>query len=324
MEPGNPAGSDSRCEMRNMNMAREKDNSAAGRKKKQAELMIDAAGVVHEYSRRDVEGNVLEIIRAVDGMDMQVKAGEFVGILGANGSGKSTFAKHINALLLPTEGSLYLDGKDTRSQENVLAIRQLAGMVFQNPDNQIISNVVEEDVAFGPENMGIAPEKILRRVEESLTSVGMYEYRKHSPNRLSGGQKQRVAIAGIMAMEPRCIILDEATAMLDPMGRKNVLDTVKRLNREMGITVVLITHYMEEVVEADRIFVMRQGKVAVSGTPREVFGKPEILAACHVELPDITKIALGLKKAGMDIPGDVLTEQELLSYVSGNAGKGPR
>lgn len=301
-------------------MAREKDYPAAGRRKKAAELMIDAAGVVHEYSRRDVEGNVLEIVRAVDGMDMQVRAGEFVGILGANGSGKSTFAKHINALLLPTEGNLYLDGKDTRSQENVLAIRQLAGMVFQNPDNQIISNVVEEDVAFGPENMGIAPEKIFQRVEDSLKSVGMYEYRKHSPNRLSGGQKQRVAIAGIMAMEPRCIILDEATAMLDPAGRKTVLDTVKRLNRERGITVVLITHYMEEVVEADRIFVMRQGKVAVSGTPREVFGKPEILEACHVELPDITKIALELKRAGMRIPEDVLTEQELLSRVLEAAG----
>lgn len=283
-----------------------------------AAWMIDAKGVVHEYSRRDAEGNVMEIIQAVDGVDLQVKPGQFVAILGANGSGKSTLAKHINALLIPTEGSLYVDGKDTSNQKNVLAIRQLAGMVFQNPDNQIISNVVEEDVGFGPENIGVPSEKILERVEESLRCVGMYEYRKQSPNRLSGGQKQRVAIAGIMAMHPRCIVLDEATSMLDPSGRKSVLDTVMKLNREEGITVVLITHYMEEAVEADRIFVMRQGKVALSGTPREVFGKPEILAACRVELPDITKIAQGLKKAGMDIPGVVLTEEELLTCVTGS------
>jgi len=287
--------------------------------KKENGLMIDARSVTHEYSRRDTEGNVLGIIQAVDGVDMQVKKGEFVAILGANGSGKSTFAKHINALLMPTEGSLYIDGKDTGNQENVLAIRQLAGMVFQNPDNQIISNVVEEDVGFGPENMGVPSEKILARVEESLKCVGMYEYRRQSPNRLSGGQKQRVAIAGIMAMHPQCIILDEATSMLDPAGRKAVLDTVRKLNQEEGITVVLITHYMEEVVEADRIFVMRQGKVALSGTPREVFGEPEILAACRVELPDITKIALGLKRAGLDIPGDVLTEEELLTHIMGKS-----
>ena len=295
----------------------EKRNQKNKPGKKEARLMIDARGVTHEYSRRDTEGNVLEIIQAVDGVDMQVKQGEFVAVLGANGSGKSTLAKHINALLVPTEGSLYVDGKDTGNPENALAIRQLAGMVFQNPDNQMISNVVEEDVGFGPENMGVPSEKILERVEESLKCVGMYEYRKQSPNSLSGGQKQRVAIAGIMAMHPRCIVLDEATSMLDPVGRKNVLDTVRKLNREEGITVVLITHYMEEAVDADRIFVMRQGKVALSGTPREVFGKPEILAACRVELPDITKIALGLKKAGLDIPGDVLTEAELLAYLIG-------
>lgn len=283
---------------------------------RKSDFMIDARGVVHEYSRRDVEGNVLEIIRAVDGVDMQVEEGQFVAVLGANGSGKSTFAKHINALLVPTEGTLYVDGRDTADPGNTMAVRQLAGMVFQNPDNQIISNVVEEDVAFGPENMGMAPEKIVERVEESLKGVGMYEYRKHSPNCLSGGQKQRVAIAGIMAMHPRCIVLDEATAMLDPAGRKNVLETVKKLNREEHITVVLITHYMEEVVEADKIFVMRQGKAVLSGTPREVFAKPEILRACRVGLPDITKIALKLNEAGMDIPRDVLTEEELLSYIS--------
>lgn len=282
---------------------------------KKAEFIINASGLVHEYSRRDSEGNVLEMIRAVDGVDMQVEAGQFVAVLGANGSGKSTFAKHINALLAPTEGSLYIDGKDTSDRDNILAVRQLAGMVFQNPDNQIISNVVEEDVAFGPENMGMPPEKIASRVEESLKEVGMYEYRNHSPNRLSGGQKQRVAIAGIMAMHPRCIVLDEATAMLDPAGRKNVLSTVKKLNMEEEITVVLITHYMEEVVEADKVFVMRDGKVALSGTPREVFGQPEILEACRVGIPDITKIALGLNRMGMQIPKDVLTEEELLSYV---------
>lgn len=298
--------------MKNWKMEIKNDSENSGTKNN---YMIDARGVTHEYSRRDMDGNVLEIIPAVDGVDMQVKPGEFVGILGANGSGKSTFAKHLNALLVPTEGSLYVDGKDTHHPENVLAIRQMAGMVFQNPDNQIVSNVVEEDVGFGPENMGIPTEKIIARVEDSLKSVGMYEYRKHSPNRLSGGQKQRVAIAGIMAMHPRCIILDEATAMLDPVGRKNVLDTVKKLNREEGITVVLITHYMEEVVEADRIFVMRQGKVALSGTPKEVFDKPEILEACRVELPDVTKIALGLRKAGMEIPANVLTEKELLNYI---------
>lgn len=298
--------------MKNWKMEIKNDSENSGTKNN---YMIDARGVTHEYSRRDMDGNVLEIIPAVDGVDMQVKPGEFVGILGANGSGKSTFAKHLNALLVPTEGSLYVDGKDTHHPENVLAIRQMAGMVFQNPDNQIVSNVVEEDVGFGPENMGIPTEKIIARVEDSLKSVGMYEYRKHSPNRLSGGQKQRVAIAGIMAMHPRCIILDEATAMLDPVGRKNVLDTVKKLNREEGITVVFITHYMEEVVEADRVFVMRQGKVALSGTPKEVFDKPEILEACRVELPDVTKIALGLRKAGMEIPANVLTEKELLNYI---------
>lgn len=298
--------------MKNWKMEIKNDSENSGTKNN---YMIDARGVTHEYSRRDMDGNVLEIIPAVDGVDMQVKPGEFVGILGANGSGKSTFAKHLNALLVPTEGSLYVDGKDTHHPENVLAIRQMAGMVFQNPDNQIVSNVVEEDVGFGPENMGIPTEKIIARVEDSLKSVGMYEYRKHSPNWLSGGQKQRVAIAGIMAMHPQCIILDEATAMLDPVGRKNVLDTVKKLNREEGITVVFITHYMEEVVEADRIFVMRQGKVALSGTPKEVFDKPEILEACRVELPDVTKIALGLRKAGMEIPANVLTEKELLNYI---------
>lgn len=297
--------------MKNWKMENKKDREDNGKKK----YMIDARGITHEYSRRDMDGNVLEIIPAVDGVDMQVKPGEFIGILGANGSGKSTFAKHLNVLLVPTEGSLYVDGKDTHHPENVLAIRQMAGMVFQNPDNQIVSNVVEEDVGFGPENMGVPTEEIIHRVEDSLKSVGMYEYRKYSPNRLSGGQKQRVAIAGIMAMHPRCIILDEATAMLDPVGRKNVLDTVKRLNREEGITVVFITHYMEEVVEADRIFVMRKGKVALSGTPREVFDKPEILEACRVELPDITKIALGLRKAGLEIPANALTEKELLKYI---------
>lgn len=302
-----------RCEMKERTQGQA--FSQEGRREDGDLPMIDAQGLRHEYSRRDAEGNVLNIVQAVDGVDLQVQPGEFVAILGANGSGKSTLAKHINALLFPTDGSLYLDGRDTRQRENVLAIRQLAGMVFQNPDNQMVSNVVEEDVAFGPENLGVPQKEILRRVEESLKSVGMWENRRQSPNRMSGGQKQRAAIAGIMAMHPRCIILDEATAMLDPRGRSHVMDAVKKLNRREGITVVLITHFMEEAVEADRIFVMRQGRVAISGTPREVFGQPEILEACRVELPDVTKIALALRKAGMDVPKDVLSEEELISWV---------
>lgn len=241
------------------------------------ENMIEAKGLVHEYSRRDENGEITEIKRALDGVDIQVKAGDFIAVLGANGSGKSTFAKHLNALLIPTEGTLFVNGMDTSDYNNDLKIRQTAGMVFQNPDNQIISNVVEEDVGFGPENVGVPTEEIWQRVEKSLKTVGMYSYRKSSPNHLSGGQKQRIAIAGIMAMKPKCIILDEPTAMLDPVGRKMVIDTITELNKKEGITVILITHYMEEVVGADYVYVMSDGKVQMQGKPRQIFANAEEL-----------------------------------------------
>ena len=276
---------------------------------------INAKGLVHEYSRRDEEGNVTGINRALDGIDIEVKAGDFIAVLGANGSGKSTFAKHLNALLVPTEGTLYVDGMDTSEQKNNLPIRQTAGMVFQNHDNQIISNVVEEDVGFGPENMGVPTEEIWRRVEESLKSVGMYEYRKESPNHLSGGQKQRIAIAGIMAMKPKCIILDEPTAMLDPGGRKAVIKTVKELNKKENITIILITHYMEEVAGADYVYVMSKGQVKMKGTPRQVFARSEELAKYRLMVPEVTKIALELNKKGINIPKDILYPEELTDIL---------
>ncbi len=276
---------------------------------------IDAKGLVHEYSRRDEEGNVTGINRALDGIDIEVKAGDFIAVLGANGSGKSTFAKHLNALLVPTEGTLYVDGMDTSDHDNNLLIRQTAGMVFQNPDNQIISNVVEEDVGFGPENIGVPTEEIWRRVEESLKSVGMYEYRKESPNQLSGGQKQRVAIAGILAMKPECIVLDEPTAMLDPAGRKSVIKTVKELNKKEGITIILITHYMEEVTGADFVYVMSEGQVKMKGTPRQIFARSEELARYRLAIPEVTKIAVGLRKKGINIPEDILYIEELTDIL---------
>ena len=251
----------------------------------------------------------------MDGVSIDVKDGDFIAILGANGSGKSTFAKHLNRLLVPTEGTLYIDGKDASDAGNTLAIRQTAGMVFQNPDNQIISNIVEEDVGFGPENMGVPTQEILKRVEECLKEVGMYSYRRRSPNHLSGGQKQRVAIAGIMAMRPKCIILDEATAMLDPVGRKKVLDTVHKLNRDEKITIIMITHYMEEAADADYIYVMNHGKVRMEGTPREVFVQKEKLEECRLELPEISQIANGLRERGIMVPADVLTQEELVDAL---------
>ena len=251
------------------------------------ENMIEAKGLVHEYSRRDENGEITEIKRALDGVDIQVKAGDFIAVLGANGSGKSTFAKHLNALLIPTEGTLFVNGMDTSDYNNDLKIRQTAGMVFQNPDNQIISNVVEEDVGFGPENVGVPTEEIWQRVEKSLKTVGMYSYRKSSPNHLSGGQKQRIAIAGIMAMKPKCIILDEPTAMLDPVGRKMVIDTITELNKKEGITVILITHYMEEVVGADYVYVMSDGKVQMQGKPRQIFANAEELEQYRLTIPEI-------------------------------------
>lgn len=273
--------------------------------------IIKARQLVHEYIRRDEEGNVESIQTALNHVDIDVKAGQFIAILGHNGSGKSTFAKHINALLSPTEGTLWVDGRDVSDEENILEIRQIAGMVFQNPDNQIIASVVEEDVAFGPENIGVPTENIWVRVADSLRSVGMLKYRKHSPNKLSGGQKQRVAIAGVMAMEPKCIVLDEPTAMLDPNGRREVLQAVKELNQKKGITVILITHYMEEVVDADYVYVMDEGEVVMKGVPREIFSQVEKLKAYHLDVPQITLLAEQLRRSGLQIPQGILTREEL-------------
>lgn len=276
---------------------------------------IEARKLVHEYVRRDEAGNVESINTALDGVDIDIRSGEFVAVLGHNGSGKSTFAKHLNVLLAPNGGTLWVDGKDAADEKNLWDIRKNAGMVFQNPDNQIIASVVEEDVGFGPENIGVPTEEILKRVDRSLKSVGMQEYREHSPNKLSGGQKQRVAIAGVMAMEPKCIILDEPTAMLDPNGRKEVLSAVHELNKEKGITIIFITHYMEEVVNADRVYVMDSGKVVMEGTPREIFSQVERLKELRLDVPQITLLAHDLRKAGLDLPEGILTRQELVESL---------
>ena len=273
--------------------------------------IIKATKLVYEYLKMDEEGRVEAKQRAVDEVDLDVKAGDFVAILGHNGSGKSTLAKHINAILVPTEGTLYVDGKDTKDESKLWEIRQSAGMVFQNPDNQIIGTIVDEDVAFGPENMGVPQQDIWKRVEDSLKAVGMWEYRSHSPNKLSGGQKQRVAIAGVVAMRPKCIVLDEPTAMLDPNGRKEVIRTVHELNQKEHVTVLLITHYMEEVIHADKVIVMDQGKVIMQGTPREVFSHVEELKACRLDVPQATLVAHELKKAGLDLPDGILSNEEL-------------
>ena len=273
--------------------------------------IIKASKVVFEYIRRDEEGNVDSIQTAVDHVDLDVKEGDFVVILGHNGSGKSTLAKQLNALLVPSEGTLWVDGKDTKERKNVRDVRRKAGMVFQNPDNQIIASVVEEDVGFGPENLGVPTEEIWKRVGESLTSVGMLKFRRHSPNKLSGGQKQRVAIAGVMATEPKCIVLDEPTAMLDPKGRKEVLSAVHELNRKKGITVILITHYMEEAVDGDYIYVMDEGKVVMEGLPKEIFSKVEELKRHRLDVPQATLLAYELKKAGLPLSEGILTRQEL-------------
>lgn len=277
--------------------------------------IIEAKQLVHEYFKRDDEGNVESILTALDHVDLHVKAGQFISILGHNGSGKSTLAKHLNALLTPSGGTLRIDGKDASKEENHLAIRQSAGMVFQNPDNQIIASVVEEDVGFGPENIGVPTEEIWQRVEKSLKAVGMWEYREHSPNKLSGGQKQRVAIAGVMAMEPKCIILDEPTAMLDPDGRAEVIKAAHELNDTKGVTIILITHYMEEVVGSDYTYVMDQGKVVMEGTPREVFSQVEKLKSYRLTVPQITELAYELKKEGMALPDGILTRQELIEAL---------
>ena len=282
--------------------------------------IIKAKQLVHEYIRRDEEGNVESIQTALDHIDLDIQPGQFIAILGHNGSGKSTLAKHINALLAPTEGSLWVDGKDVTQEENILPVRKTAGMVFQNPDNQIIASVVEEDVGFGPENIGVPTDEIWQRVEESLKSVGMLQYRHHSPNKLSGGQKQRVAIAGVMAMEPKCIVLDEPTAMLDPNGRKEVLHAAHELNRKKGVTVLLITHYMEEVVDADYVYVMDKGHVVMQGTPREIFSQVGTLKEHRLDVPQITLLADLLRQSGLDIPLGVLTREELVDAIMKIAG----
>ena len=282
--------------------------------------IIKAKQLVHEYIRRDEEGNVESIQTALDHIDLDVQPGQFIAILGHNGSGKSTLAKHINELLAPTEGRLWVDGKDVTQEENILPVRKSAGMVFQNPDNQIIASVVEEDVGFGPENIGVPTEEIWQRVEESLKSVGMLQYRHHSPNKLSGGQKQRVAIAGVMAMEPKCIVLDEPTAMLDPNGRKEVLHAAHELNRKKGVTILLITHYMEEVVDADYVYVMDKGHVVMQGTPREIFSQVGTLKEHRLDVPQITLLADLLRQSGLDIPLGVLTREELVDAIMKIAG----
>ncbi len=277
--------------------------------------IIKAKNVVYEYIRRDEEGNVEGITKAVNDVSLDIEQGQFIAILGHNGSGKSTLAKHMNAILNPTEGTLWVDGMDTGEEENIWKIRQTAGMVFQNPDNQIIGQVVEEDVGFGPENMGIPTEEIWQRVEESLRAVGMYEYRKYSPNKLSGGQKQRVSIAGVLAMHPKCIVLDEPTAMLDPSGRKEVIRAVRGLNQVEGVTLILITHYMEEIIHADKVFVMDGGKIAMQGTPREIFSQVEQLKKLRLDVPQVTLLAYELKKKGLPLPDGILTREELLQAL---------
>ncbi len=283
--------------------------------------IIKASKLIFDYIRRDEEDQIQEVDRALDGVDVDIRKGDFVAVLGHNGSGKSTFAKHINGILLPTEGTVWISDMDTRDAGQIWEIRKKAGMVFQNPDNQIIGNVVEEDVGFGPENIGVPTEEIWRRVDESLEAVGMTAYRMRSPNKLSGGQKQRVAIAGVMAMRPECIILDEPTAMLDPNGRGEVIRTVRELNRREQITVLLITHYMEEVVDADRVIVMDEGKIVMDGTPREIFSQVEQLKSYRLDVPQVTELAYELKQAGVDLPDGILTRGELMESLLPILGK---
>mgnify|MGYP000773810273 FL=1 len=268
-----------------------------------------------EYIRRDEEGNVEGITTAVDNVNIDIKAGDFVAVLGHNGSGKSTFAKHLNALVMPTEGTVYVDGMDTKDSGNTLSIRQTAGMVFQNPDNQIVGTLVDEEVGFGPENIGVPTEEIWERVEKSLKAVGMYQFRNASPNKLSGGQKQRVAIAGIVAMKPKCIVLDEPTAMLDPLGRKEVLNVLHELNRKENVTIILITHYMEEVIDADYVYVMDGGKLVMDGTPRQIFTQVEMLKSMRLDVPQVTELAYELKKAGLPIKDGIIRNEELVEEL---------
>ena len=277
--------------------------------------MIKTDKLVFEYAKRDEEGNIIGKSRAIDEVSLDIEPGQFIAILGHNGSGKSTLAKHMNALLVPSDGTMWVDGMDTKEDEHLWDVRQSAGMVFQNPDNQIIGTVVEEDVGFGPENLGVPTEEIWQRVEDSLKAVGMIEYRHHSPNKLSGGQKQRVAIAGVMAMRPKCIVLDEPTAMLDPNGRKEVLRSVMELRKREHITVILITYYMEEVVDADHVFVMDHGHVVMQGTPREIFSQVDTLKHYRLDVPQVTILADELRKRGLDIPAGVLKKEELVEIL---------
>ena len=277
--------------------------------------MIRAEKLVFEYDKRDEDGNVIGSRRAIDGVDIDIPQGSFVAVLGHNGSGKSTLAKHMNAILVPTDGTMWVDGKDTKDLEKLWEIRQSAGMVFQNPDNQIIGPVVEEDVGFGPENLGVPTKEIWKRVEDSLRAVGMLDRRKDSPNKLSGGQKQRVAIAGVIAMEPKCIVLDEPTAMLDPNGRKEVIHAVEKLRREKNVTVILITHYMEEVVDADQVFVMDDGRIVMHGTPREIFSRVDELKKYRMDVPQVTMLADELIRRGVDLPKAILRREELVEAL---------
>ena len=277
--------------------------------------IIKTDQLVYEYIRRDEDGNVEGINRAVDDVTLDIEQGDFIAILGHNGSGKSTLAKHMNAILCPTEGCIWVDGRDTREEENIWNVRQTAGMVFQNPDNQIIGQVVEEDVGFGPENMGIPTAEIWQRVEESLKAVGMYEFRKYSPNKLSGGQKQRVSIAGVLAMHPKCIVLDEPTAMLDPNGRKEVIRAIRALNDVENVTVILITHYMEEIIYANKVFVMDSGRIAMQGTPREIFSDVEKIKSLRLDVPQVTLLAYELQKRGIMLPDGILNTKELTEAI---------
>lgn len=277
--------------------------------------IVKTENLVFEYIKRDEDGNVDGINRAVDNVNIEVEPGQFIAIVGHNGSGKSTFARHINALLLPTEGTVYVAEKDTADEDNLWDIRQTAGMVFQNPDNQIVGTIVEEDVGFGPENLGVPTNEIWERVDKALDAVGMSAYREYSPGKLSGGQKQRVAIAGVVAMRPKCIIMDEPTAMLDPVGRREVLNTVLELNRREKVTVILITHYMNEIVNADKVFVMDKGKVVMEGTPREIFARADKLERIRLEVPQAAKLAHRLAGAGIPVNPGVLTAEELVEEI---------
>lgn len=277
--------------------------------------IVQAKDLTFEYIRRDEEGNVEGITTAVDNVNIDIKAGDFVAVLGHNGSGKSTFAKHLNALVMPTEGTVYVDGIDTKDADNTLKVRQTAGMVFQNPDNQIVGTLVDEEVGFGPENIGVPTEEIWERVEKSLKAVGMYKFRNASPNKLSGGQKQRVAIAGIVAMKPKCIVLDEPTAMLDPLGRKEVIHVLHELNKKEGVTIILITHYMEEVIDADHVFVMDNGKVVMEGTPRQIFSQVDKLKELRLDVPQVTELAYELKKEGLPVKDGIIRNEELVEEI---------